>query len=63
MNIYKNVIELATKKGWTIAEVERRAGLGNGTIRKWETNNPQIGTLSKVADALGVSTSRLLRRT
>lgn len=61
--VYQNVKALADKKGMTIAEVERRSGLTNGTIGKWRHASPTIKSLEAVASVLGVSIARLTRRT
>ena len=44
----------------TIAELERKAGLGNGVIRKWDRASPTLRTVSAVADCLGVTINELL---
>ena len=63
--IYDNIIEIISSKNLTVHALEMRAGLANGTIRKWNSPdaNPQISNLIAVADALGVSVNRLLRHT
>ena len=52
---YEVVSRLIYERGMTIAEVERKAELGNGLISKWKTLKPKIGNLEKVAKVLGVS--------
>lgn len=61
--IYDNVVELMIKKNMTIFELERKAGLANGTVRKWKgsTNSPKIESVMAVAKVLGVTANRLLR--
>ena len=61
--IYDNVVEIAVKKNLTIHAVEVKAGLANGTVRKWNTPdaNPQMNNLAAVAAVLGVSVNRLLK--
>ena len=61
--IYENVKALADKKKLSIAEVERRAGIGNGTIGKWQKATPNLKSLEAVAKVLGVSISRLMKGT
>ena len=61
MVIYDNIKEVADKKGLAIYEVEQRAGLANGVIGKWRTGYPRVDNLISVANALGVSVTRLLR--
>ena len=60
--IYDNIKNCAKKRGLSLMEVERRAGLARGHIEKWKKIfNPSLTSLQKVADALGVSVSTLLK--
>lgn len=52
--------EFASKKGLSIAEIEKRAGLANGTIGKWDNSSPTLKSLEKVADVLEISVKRLI---
>lgn len=63
MNIYNNVVQLANDKGMNIAQLEKKAGIANGTIGKWknENNKPLVDTVVKVAQALGVTVNRLIK--
>ena len=55
MTIYEKVQELAKKQNISIREVERRAGLENGTISKWVGNvSPRLENALKVADVLEI---------
>lgn len=58
--IYKNVKALADKKGLSIAELEKKAGLSNGTIGKWIESSPKVNSLVKVANVLGVGINKLV---
>lgn len=58
--IYKNVKALADKKGLSIAELEKKAGLSNGTIGKWIESSPKVDSLVKVANVLGVGINKLV---
>lgn len=51
--------ELLKEKNLSRREVERRSGLGTGTITKWKTKNPTNQNLQKVADVLKVSVAYL----
>ena len=53
--IYENVQYLCKQQGISIAECERRAGLGNGVIAGWKTAAPRIDKLQAVANVLHVS--------
>lgn len=60
MTIYEKVQELAKKNGFSIREVERKAGLENGTISKWIGNvSPRFENALKVADVLGIDVNEL----
>lgn len=58
--VYENICRIAKKKGMSIHQVEKAAGL-NGVIGRWKIYNPQMRNLKKVADALGVSPMTLLK--
>lgn len=60
--IYDNIVNLANEKGISIKKLEVLAGIGNGTIGKWRTSDPQVDTLLKVADALCVPIEKLLKK-
>ncbi len=45
----------ASRIGKSIAWLEREAGLGNGTIRKWNNNIPSVEKLARISDILGKS--------
>lgn len=59
--IYDNVCRLAEKRGLTIQQLEKKAGVGNGVVCKWKTFTPRVKTLQKIADVLGVTVNTLLR--
>lgn len=61
MNLYDNIKEIADRKGLSIREVERRASLGNSTVRKWNDISPSVENLIKVAKVLKVKPNRLLK--
>ena len=52
--------DLCKAHGITLAELERKAGIGNGNIARWTTVNPRVDTLAKVADYFHVSMDSLL---
>mgnify|MGYP002678157459 CR=1 FL=1 len=53
--------ELAKKRGMNLYELQSKAGLARGGVYKWKTYTPSIQSLNKLAEALGVTTSYLLR--
>lgn len=60
MTIYDKVKEAATKAGYSIAKLEKEAGLGNATIAGWKKSDPQVATLKRVADVLKMRIEELL---
>lgn len=57
--IYTKVKALAEKEGITIAALERKVGLANGTIGRWDTFSPNVKSLQKVSRYFGVSLDNL----
>lgn len=60
MNTKELIKQLATERKITIAELERKLGIANGTIGKWDKQNPSIEPLKKLADYFDVSVDYLL---
>lgn len=58
--LYDRVLRLATDSGMTIADVEREARLGNGSIRRWKKSIPSADKLHRVSNLFGVSMEVLL---
>lgn len=59
----KDIIKhLAQNKQLTLAELERKLDISNGTIGKWDVRKPNTEPLEKVADYFNVSTDYLLGR-
>ena len=56
----ERIKQLAKERGVSIAKLEKETGLANATIRKWDTSNPQVDTLVKVAKYFDVSVEELL---
>ena len=52
---------ICEKKGLSITQVEKDAGLANGAISKWKTCNPTAKNLKAVADVLKVKMEKLLQ--
>lgn len=44
----------------SVSALEKACGLGNATIRSWETSMPRIDTLRKVARETGIPIEKLL---
>ncbi len=58
----RNLRDWRAKRGWSQAELARRAGLSKGMLVQVEQaqTNPSIATLCKLANALGVALPRLV---
>ena len=59
----KNLKKLRNKKGWSQERLAREAGISYHTLIKIEQDrikNPKLGTLIKLAKALGVSLDKLV---
>ncbi len=58
--IYDRIRKVAKERELTIKQLEEEAGLGNGTLRRWNNTSPSIDNLIKVAKILSVSVDALL---
>lgn len=59
---YNVLKEYIASKKLSIHQVEKSAGLGNGTISKWEDGktSPTLASLEAVADVLKINVTDLL---
>lgn len=55
MRIFGRIKQLTKEKNSSISQIERQLKLGNGTIRRWDTNAPSADNVLAVADLLNVS--------
>lgn len=60
--LLRKIRKLCSERDTNISEVERKCGLANATIRRWENSSPSADNLAKVADHFGVSVDYLLGR-
>ncbi|ARW21823.1 helix-turn-helix domain-containing protein [Levilactobacillus brevis] len=61
MTLFERVKNLSKKRGLSISEVERRAGLSENYLYTWKkSENPRRSSLTAVAKVLGVSVDFLL---
>ena len=60
--MYDKIREIAKEKGISIQELEKQAGLSNGTISKWNKYRPVAENLQRVAVVLGMSIADLLEK-
>lgn len=63
MSLVNKIQSLCKEKNISIAELERRTGISNGQIRKWDTSTPGVDKLEVIADYFDLSTDYLLGRT
>ena len=59
--LYGNVLRLCYEKNMTIQQLEKEAGLGNGTIGGWKNSSPRVDSLQAVARVLKVKVEKLLK--
>lgn len=45
----------------SISALEKKAGIGNGTISRWENSKPNLESLEKISDATSISLTDLLK--
>lgn len=60
MLIYDKIKEICKEKNISIASVEKKAGLGNGAITKWNSSSPTVDNLKTVADVLEIDVTEFL---
>lgn len=56
----KRIQMLCKGKDTTFAQLERKLGFSNGSIRRWDTNSPSVDKVLKVADHFKVSIDNLV---
>lgn len=59
--ILQNVKRLCRENGIALWKLERKIGAGQGTIFKWESRDPRVSTVKKVADYFSVTVDDLLK--
>lgn len=60
-NVLKNIKRICKEQRITLASLERRANIGNGTIAKWENQSPLVESLMKVSKALNCTITELVK--
>ena len=60
MTLFDRIKNIANKKGLTLRQINEKAKLGTNAIYRWKNQTPNIESVQKVADVLGVSTDYLL---
>nr|DAX12734.1 MAG TPA: helix-turn-helix domain protein [Bacteriophage sp.] len=56
----EKVKKIAKEKGLSIAALENKAEIGNGTISRWDKSKPNLKSLEKIATVLDVPIAELL---
>lgn len=59
--ILENIKALCAKRGISIAQLEKQAGIGNGVIDDWDHSTPNVKSIMAVSKVLGVSVDKLLK--
>lgn len=57
--IFKRIESWCKENGISVSALEKKCGLGNATIRGWETSSPRIDSLKKVSDFTGIPINEL----
>lgn len=56
--IYKKIVKYCEENKISITALEKKCGIGNGTIGKWaDGKKPSLDTLEKIANGTGISVS------
>lgn len=58
--LYDKIKELCDENGLSISCVEKKAGLSNASIRKWNDSSPSAKSVNAVAKVLNVTVDSLL---
>ena len=58
--ILKRIKEKCKEKGLSIFALEKEAGIGNGTIARWDKSSPTVENLQAVAKVLECTVDALL---
>ncbi len=58
--IYDTIKDLCKERGLSVSSVEKKAGLSNGAISKWNDSSPTVEKLNAVAKVLNVKVDCLL---
>lgn len=52
--------QICAEQGITVTELERRAGLPDNSIYKWDRHSPSVNTVAKAARVLNVTVDSLI---
>ena len=60
-NLVNRIKTLAKDRGLTILQVEELCNIGKKSIYNWDTSQPAVDKVKRVADLLGVTVDELLK--
>ncbi|MCT1175541.1 helix-turn-helix domain-containing protein [Pediococcus pentosaceus] len=60
MTLFDKIKKVSKERGYSIAEVERKAGISTNYLYQWKKREPSPKSLASVAKVLGVSVDYLL---
>jgi transcriptional regulator with XRE-family HTH domain len=60
MTLFDKIKKISKERGYSIAEVERKAGISTNYLYQWKKREPSPKSLASVAKVLGVSVDYLL---
>lgn len=60
MNLTKNIKEICKRKNITVTDAEKKAGIADNSVYKWDRHSPSAKTLKKMADALEIKVDELM---
>lgn len=58
--VLARILQLCKERGISVSRLEKEVGLGNATIRLWDSSSPRVDNLKRVADYFGVTVDSLL---
>lgn len=61
MTFYERLQERIKEKGETIKSTEKKCGMANATIQKWQKQSPRLENIEKVATFLDISIDWLVK--
>lgn len=58
--IFEKIREYCKVNNLSIAKFEKKCGIGNGCVKRWEDGkvSPSMGSLMKIVEATGIDISR-----
>lgn len=60
--IYNKIKEICKQKGISVTCLEKKAGLSNGAISKWNSSSPTADNLQAVAKILNVTLDEIIEQ-